>query len=691
MAVSNKISLFDINETFGIDAAGSRVFSKFSANYVYNYYVQDELVTISSESRLQGPQGQQYNIDPDLPSSSQNSRPPAFITNDSGNTSLNPKNRPRYFELTLQGIPGADRIIELKSKDDRIGENPVLSLRSNNNSYNLAASISPDDVQQKRETILSRFGNQPINFEESLSVGLVDYNQIIDIQPIDRFLPNTPSAVSSRALATANMSSALFDRLKSTETSPVSIGVSTRQEATANALQINSLSADPSVSSGIVRALGGTNSRVPKEIIESVFTGPKLDSVNDGITEIVTRNESIELSGFINNESSIVSHRSGLANDAGLSTYAAMCIGYLIERTDLGPIVNSPLQAQNQTPNSTSEGSVSRLPLVTASTASKAVLDTGVLHNRKYRYTVRVVYYIESSTDARNPNVYGYFVASQPIDSLNGGLSIADIKTQVFPPSTIDFFRRGNTLHVNCDYPVTDHHVPITKFLLFSRKSVDAPFTLIGANSSFSPVAANFTQANKSLRRFRNEKVSNLSNVTHFMIEDYNFQSGDIITAVCVDAHGNMSNYGAQFHVRETRANSKKLQIDCVSGPRAPLGFPNLFLKLGFGGFSTGKSNATDIVNSAITTSGIKSFDIIPTYGLTSQYETIRLIGGPTGVNPLDIQGSAITKVGNQNILPERLRSLNAPNRAIINVLSVTQEKVANIDLRFRDLSTAPG
>ena len=666
MAKSNNIGVFDVLERFGVDSAGNLVDSSFDVRYQYNYFVQDESDVIASESALVGAQNQRFDI---TPGGNTNSRPPVFIAT-GAEGSVNPRNRPRYFEIKLQGVPDADVLTSLLSYDDR-DDRLRFSYSSVRSSYGLSGA-TPEQITRERNKIVSaEYRPERLNFENSFSVGLVDYDQQLQSDPLQNptQTPEGNAGVTERA-AQSGIDRDLLERLKTEPTAPIGCSVSVRQEAAPVALHVSSLTPDPEVSASIIRSLASTAVTPRAAIQESFGRTTNLDSVNDGIVNTFERSQDIELIGF-----ELASPLVSRAIVDSWVSYASLCLGYLIERIDLGPVKQSPVQVSTSAPSATSEF----LPLVPATTASISAIDTGVRHGRLYRYLVRRVYYIErgaAGAPSAGAPYYGYFVASAPISNRTGGFAESSLDSRVAPPSSLDFYRKGGSLYVDCGYPVTDERTPITKFLLFSRRSPSDPYRLIGARTYFSPVGNTQTLINLGLRKFAGEVVVPASRVTLFELHDYDFQRGEMIAAACVDVHGNISSYSAQFVVKEAYPGSKKLRVECASGPRAPLGFPNLFLKQGYGGFSTGPNGSVDIVNSVIGASNVRSVEIVPTYGLASSND-------PAAGLEWKNSGRSILKAGGQDIIPATPGGTAAPNKVVINVLSVTQEATANIDVTF--------
>lgn len=663
MAKSNNVGIFDVLERFGIDPEGNLVDSSFDVRYQYNYFVQDETDVIASESSLIGAQNQQFDLTSE---GNPNSRPPIFVTTGEEG-SVNPRNRPRYFEMNLQGLSDADNLTTLVSYDLDSG----LRFMRFDGTYRLS-DLTPEQLASTRSKIISEeYRPERLNFENSFSVGLVDYDQQLQSDPLQNptQTPEGNAGMASR-VNQSGIDRDLFERLKNEPTLPIECSVSVRQEAAPIALHVNSLTPDPEVSASIIRGLDST-AITPRAAIQETFgRTTNLDSVNDGIANTFERSQDVELIGF--EPSSPLTPPFSLRGS--WVSYTSLCLGYLIERIDLGPIKQSPVQVSDTTSSATSEF----LPLITATTAPISVIDTGVRHGRVYRYLVRRVYYIEQVA-AGAPH-YGYFVTSAPISNRAGGVVESSLALRIMPPSSLDFYRKDESLYIDCGYPTADERVPITKFLLFSRRNPNDPYRLIGARTYFSPGGSSQTLINLGLRKFAGEVVVPASRVTLFELHDYDFQRGEMIAAACVDVHGNISSYSAQFLVKEAHPGSKRLRVECVSGPRAPLGFPNLFLKQGYGGFSTGPNGSVDIVNSVIGASNIRSMEIVPTYGLASSNDPAAGLEWKNGAR-------SILKAGTQDIIPATLGNPAAPNKVVINVLSVTQETTANIDITFPETS----
>ena len=482
MAKSNTIGIFDVSEQFGIDAVGNRTKSSYSVRYQYNYYVQDETSEASSRSSLIGPQGQQYSIDSD---SSPDDRPPTFVTSEPG-SSVNTRNRPRYFEISLKGIPDSDVLNTFMTQinDESI---EFISSAVDPSSYN--STPAPTDRSEARETLIRDrlLGSfDLLNFENSFTVGFIDYEQQIEIDPSSTILNNSPEAgVNQVDIKTRSngISSGLFERLKNEITDSTTYNIAVKQVGGPISLHVNALAPDPGVSLGIIKGLD-SDSTTPSIAIHSSFgRNVNLDSKNDGITSTFTRSRDIELKSFEVDDPLIAYAR---LFSSTRNIYTSLCIGYLIERIDLGAIKQSPVQSEDIGGRITPSVF---LPFIVASTAPKKIHDTDIKHGRVYKYIVRQVYYIEQrSIDSTVTN--GYFVASAPISSETNAIVESSIKTRVNPPSSLSFYKRGDDLYVNCGYPILYEHVPVTKFLLFSRQNVRDSYSLAGANSSFKPVSS---------------------------------------------------------------------------------------------------------------------------------------------------------------------------------------------------------
>jgi len=155
------------------------------------------------------------------------------------------------------------------------------------------------------------------------------------------------------------------------------------------------------------------------------------------------------------------------------------------------------------------------------------------------------------------------------------------------PPSDIDFIWNYETddngnpigLMVTWAFPVTSER-DIKQFQVFKRTSVDNPFEL--------QKQYNFDDSIVKFPYPENPDPSVIENLTSpacYWIDDafdWNVNTsqkkGVIYTVAAIDAHGQTSNYGAQFLVWFDRYQNK-LQKKLVSHLGAPKPYPNLYLQ----------------------------------------------------------------------------------------------------------------
>jgi len=135
----------------------------------------------------------------------------------------------------------------------------------------------------------------------------------------------------------------------------------------------------------------------------------------------------------------------------------------------------------------------------------------------------------------------------------------------------------------------------VTRFQLFRRKSLSEPFTLL---KEF-----DFDQSVVEFKRIESPLPVNVVK-SKFPVRralDYDFgRSSEYIYAVCcVDAHGYISNYSAQYRVTFNR-RLNNIVIKCVSPSNAPRPYPNLYVNL-----------PGTLTLDSITRTGLTSMDVV--------------------------------------------------------------------------------
>jgi len=222
--------------------------------------------------------------------------------------------------------------------------------------------------------------------------------------------------------------------------------------------------------------------------------------------------------------------------------------------------------------------------------------DYNVRYGSRYSYSVRAVYSVQVPEVLlkRNDSIASrVLVASSPSN-------IASITTEEYvpppPPSDLrfNFDHTKGELSIRWEFPVNRSR-DVTRFQLFRRKSLSEPFTLL---KEF-----DFDQSVVEFKRIESPLPVNVVK-SKFPVRralDYDFgRSSEYIYAVCcVDAHGYISNYSAQYRVTFNR-RLNNIVIKCVSPSNAPRPYPNLYVNL-----------PGTLTLDSITRTGLTSMDVV--------------------------------------------------------------------------------
>lgn len=224
-------------------------------------------------------------------------------------------------------------------------------------------------------------------------------------------------------------------------------------------------------------------------------------------------------------------------------------------------------------------------------------VDRNILYGETYIYTIKVIASVQiltyPSTDTR-PQMSTIYVSSRPV-------SIPVECFEYVPPPppdgirfTIDYKNFNLTIH--WDMP-TNPQRDIKQFQVFRRKTIKEPFELIAQYGFDDSVPGTGNQKYITNERVDANNYSNMSEEDRYLIktssypiyshtdEDFTvdtefYMSSEYIYAVCsVDAHGLVSNYSSQYHVRfDSYKNRLNKKLVCSSG--SPKQYPNMNLRL---------------------------------------------------------------------------------------------------------------
>lgn len=641
----NNFLIADTIETLSLDSGAGDIKQGFDLRFVYNYYVQDEAEISAFESSLVNAFGDQYSITDDI--SDFESRPPTFI--EPGRI----ENFPRYVTISLPQFNGLSTFIYSNEADGLID----------------AVEFSLEQTLDGAQNIVRRLGTDfadNINFEESLSVGLVDFR--LQISNSNRKSKNIVERASEATnfnnfsalsvllpdQATGKMKDRILSGLNNSST-PVS-ALNSLEKAFKQLLTNASIDLDPSASSAVQSAFT-RNGNTVLDTIQSLATEVSLDldSINDGVVEVLQRDFDVDVipsdmpaEDFIALADSIL----------GTMIFGYIPLGYLIKRTEI------------------ETGESVYLDIVSQGTREFA--DLSVRYGNSYRYEIRKLFDVTAKSSL-NEEPVRFLFASSPIPSSSGNTIDATVVTRPEETPGIEFIRKGSDLIMHWHMPIMQHPVQITRYAIFERDQVSQSYRLVRVNSAFNDLG--FEQVQNGVGELRNETNVQKPSLCFYRYKNFDFANGKQLAVISIDAHGQLSNYSAQYQVKENRSQGLKLDVRLIAGSRAPLQYPNYFLKKQFGGFTTvSKSEGpeSNLVDSSINHSGAKSIQIIPSFGIGS----LGFARPPAAVMTQITRENRVQSVDGKTIVPVKTNP-STNQRITMNVISLTDEAVSNVDIVF--------
>ena len=201
-------------------------------------------------------------------------------------------------------------------------------------------------------------------------------------------------------------------------------------------------------------------------------------------------------------------------------------------------------------------------------------IDTGIKYGAAYSYFVKAVYAIEVAayTEIGENVIATILISASP----SSGYTVGCYETT--PPEPPEDFQIRWDYDQDC--PVITWNFPVNKardvkyFQVFRRASVNEPFTLIREidfNDAFlRPVRSDSP----------NQSYVDRVNFPICVYYDKEFKrSSNFIYALgCVDAHGFVSNYTEQLHVKFNKMKNQ-MELSLVSEANAPRPYPNIFIR----------------------------------------------------------------------------------------------------------------
>jgi len=249
-------------------------------------------------------------------------------------------------------------------------------------------------------------------------------------------------------------------------------------------------------------------------------------------------------------------------------------IGYIIEKYELS-----------------SEGFVKIATFVIENISINSYIDLEVKYDTDYYYSIRTVAkidvpgYDETNYEVRNLT---YYICSNPVTNKIKCVEMVPPP----PPVDINFVwdYKINKLKIVWGMPVNSQR-DIKQFQIFRRSSINEPFELIRQKSfDYSTkkyVTGESIDGNRSDMSHEEAALVDYESRPSLMYVDEDFiadvevfsSSKFIYTVASIDAHGMISNYGAQFEVTFDFFKNKIIK-NLISNAGAPRQYPNMNLNV---------------------------------------------------------------------------------------------------------------
>lgn len=483
---------------------------KFTASFVYNYFVKDEAVVASSglTTFFQDKPGEFYD---------------AKVIDYLG-TRL-----PRYTLLNWKPC------VEESAALDSIPKNYIAN--------NLSKVLSEEHFSSEAFTSLNIT-------DQSIEAKLNAY--------VSSSLDILKATSSNSNVKTASISSKLKSVFLDSNTIPVTrtvtvptIGITTaKREAIASAKDLNfSIQVSNSVVDDVVKKAVGFPESTYQEMYRGLYEISRL--VQD--TNVVNSKD-FDSSDYVHTTSNYVSLLN--AKFATKEVYASKIVGYIIERSEL-----------------TSNGSYKVLePIIVDNPNSSLTVDAKVKYYGKYRYKIRAVAEVSIPCvieDTSEFIVSKFLIASRPTVTRD-----VNCIEEVPPPPPVDvkFIWDWNKdrLVVTWNFP-TNAQRDIKQFQVFKRSTLAEPFTLVKQYSFDDSSVPGIYLENPNA-----SCVEYVSSPKSFYLDEEFTKTSQCIYAIgCVDAHGMVSTYSAQYGV-SFDVYKNKLIVSQISSSGAPRPYPNM-------------------------------------------------------------------------------------------------------------------
>jgi hypothetical protein len=298
---------------------------------------------------------------------------------------------------------------------------------------------------------------------------------------------------------------------------------------------------------------------------------------------------------LIENIPTVKSFSSQLSSDQeSESVYSSMLIGFIVNKIEFDEFSNQAYEHNIFVDARDMTGSVMNY------------LDSKIVYGAKYMYSVRSVYLIKylHFSDGFDDLPIGAYEMYSLAASEESDVTLINAVEDIPPKEPDGIFyslnHKDNSLRIRWQIPSGTQR-DVKYFQVFRRKNTNEPFTCI-AEIDF----------DDSTVRHRKEEFVVEENVfrydspqNEFIVQNFDRKSNDIYAIAAVDAHGMTSGYSEQMRIKFD-AFKNKLVFVTVSKPGAPKQYPNIFIDPSIDNML----NSSNIINDAITVSGIKSMEI---------------------------------------------------------------------------------
>lgn len=224
-------------------------------------------------------------------------------------------------------------------------------------------------------------------------------------------------------------------------------------------------------------------------------------------------------------------------------------------------------------------------------------VDRTVLYGYTYVYSIRAVASVKTLTytaDGSEVDISTLYVSSRPVSVPVECYEYTPPPEPTALKFVFDYTRRN--LMIFWDMPVNPQR-DVKQFQVFRRKSIKAPFELIAQYGFDKSQAGPGGTRYRTGEKVDANNIENMNDDLRYLVQTFDspvymhrdedftvdaetYFSSEYIYAVCaVDAHGMISNYSAQYHI-SFDPYKNRLIVRCVCDAGSPRQYPNMNLRL---------------------------------------------------------------------------------------------------------------